>query len=351
MFFTYPFQRHALSDLHASVRAFIRALHRDGLDPNEFDLEECCMGELLARAQAGEQLTEKLEAFYYAWFQLDEAARHQVRRAFILTNKIQQQVSGEAPRIPLEDLPELIREPTRNLFVHLYEKSLTKTRYKSHWGQFYQQLPIKVCPFCGIEILHYPDILKQDYDHMLCKRRYPFAAINLINLVPCGRDCNQVFKHEKDLIWNEATGSRRRAFYPFRDHGQAISVHLDGSRLPEADNDPGDWEVGFQPNVEEIETWVDVFELRDRYRFEIFSVYYDRWREDFMNWVSPQAQPVGGWDAASIRDRMIAYAETLQDERFLDQRFLKLALFQFLIAHGDEGVFAAIAAQLNVRNN
>lgn len=353
MLFTYPFQRHPLRDLHTSVRAFIRVLHRDGLDPNNFNVEKCCTGELLIRAQAGEQLAEQLKTFYTAWFQLDNDERFQVRRAFVLTNKIQQQVNGVAPRIRLEDLPQKIRKPAHDLFVHLYEKSLTKARCKAHWEQFYEQLFLKVCPFCGIEMLHHPDLLKQDYDHVLCKSRYPFAAVNLLNLVPCGRDCNQVFKHEKDMIWNEETGQRRRAFYPFRDHGQAITVHLDGSRLPEMDNDHGDWEVAFQPNGEEIQTWVDVFELRDRYRLDVFPNQYDRWREDFLDWVAPQATPVGGWDAPSIRDRMTAYSQTLQDERFNDQRFLKLALFQLLLAEARDGFFAALGAQLNAqpRNN
>jgi len=353
MLFAYPFQQHPLRDLHTSVRAFIRALHRDGLDPQNFDVQECCTGELLARAQAGDELAEKLKAFYDAWFELDDAERLQVRRAFVLTNRIRDQVAGIAPRIPLEDLPAGIRVPAHDLFVHLYEKALTKTRCKSHWEQFYARLPLKICPFCGVEILHHPDLLKQDYDHVLCKKRYPFAAVNLLNLVPCGRDCNQVFKHEKDMIWDEEAGIRRRAFYPFHDHGQAIAVSLAGSELPAMDNDPGEWEVTFQPDVEEVRTWVEVFELRDRYRLEVFPAGYDQWREDFLDWLGPQAAPAAGWDAPSIRERMTAYSQTLEDERFKDKRFLKLALFQFLLAEADNGFFTALAAQLNAqpRNN
>lgn len=347
MLFSYPFQRHPLSQLHASVRTFIRALHRNGLDPHNFDLEECCTGELLARAQAGEQLEEKLREFYKAWFELEEDERTRVRRAFILTNRVRKQVEGAAPRIPLEDLPAGIREPARDLFVHLYERSLTKARCKAHWEQFYQALPLKMCPFCGVEILHHPDLLKQDYDHVLCKRRYPFAAVNLLNLVPCGRDCNQVFKHEKDMIWNDNAGVRRRAFYPFQAHGQTITLDLAGSQLPEMDNEAGEWEVTFQPDIEEVRTWVDVFELRNRYRLEVFPAEFDQWREDFLSWVGPQPVPPGGWDTAAMRNRMIAYSQSLTGERFKDMRFLKLALFEFLLAEAGDDFFAALAAQLN----
>jgi hypothetical protein len=349
MLFAFPFQRHPLQDLHTSVRAFIRLLHRGDLDPDNFQLDECCTGELLARAQAGEQLMQKLETFYKAWFQLGEPERREVRRAFILTNRIERQVNGMAPRIPLEDLPEEIKAPARDLFVHLYEKSLTKTRSMAHWEQFYEQLPLKVCPFCGVEMLHHPALLKQDYDHVLCKSRYPFAAVNLLNLVPCGRDCNQIFKHDKDMIWNDVLGERRRAFFPFRAHDQTIRVNLDGSKLPETDDAPGDWQIAFEPDTEEIHTWVNVFELRDRYRLEVFPDYYDRWRQDFLDWVSPQSAPNGGWNSASIKDRVAAYSQTLEDERFKDQRFLKLALFRFVIAEDDDSLFAALAAQLNAQ--
>ena len=65
----------------------------------------------------------------------------------------------------------------------------------------------------------------------------------------------------------------------------SIAVSLAGSELPAMDNDPGEWEVTFQPDVEEVRTWVDVFELRDRYRLEVFPAEYDQWREDFLDWL------------------------------------------------------------------
>lgn len=346
MLFSYPFQKHPLSELHKSVRAFIRILHQGDLDPEEFEIDRCCTGELLARAKAGELLEEKLKRFYDAWFCLSDGERTAVRRAFVITNRIRNQVEGTAPRIPLDELSATIKEAAYDLFVHLYEKSLTKTRCKSHWEQFYQALPLKICPFCGVEILHHPDLLKQDYDHLLCKRRYPFASVNLLNLVPCGRDCNQVFKHEKDLIWNEDNGTRRRAYYPFKDYGQAITVSLTGSRLPEQDEDFGGWRVSFLPDTEEVQTWADVFELRRRYRLEVFPAEYDQWREDFLYWVGPQTAPPGGWNVATMRDRMAVYLEDLASERLKDMRFLKHALFEFLLAEAGDHFFSALAAQL-----
>ena len=54
-----------------------------------------------------------------------------------------------------------------------------------------------------------------------------------------------------------------------------------------------------------------------------------------------------------MRDRMTAYSQSLIDERFKDMRFLKQALFQFLLAEAGDDYFAALAAQLNrqPRNN
>jgi hypothetical protein len=329
----------------------MRALCRDNFDPATFNIEDCCTSELLERARASDILRQKLKAFYDLWFGLDAAERHQVRRAFIHMNRVPQQVSGNAPRITIEDLPERIRAVVQDLFVYLYENALTKTKVRSHWEQFYIQLQVKVCPFCGIEPLHHSQLYKQDYDHLLCKKIYPFASVNLRNLVPCGSDCNTHFKHDKDVIYNISSGQRRRAFFPFRDHGIVVSVMLTGSRIPDRDDDPGDWRITFQPDSEEVRTWVEVFELEARYRLEVFNTHYDRWREDFRDWIAPQTPPVSGWTAASIKHQMEAFAQTLSSDRFREKRFLKYALFRFLIDQDDQSFFAALAAQMNTAQN
>ena len=350
MLYSYVYQPHPIRKLHIAVSEFFRALYLGNLDPNDFNIETCCQGELLVRARRSQKLREKLGAFYAAWFQLSQDDRRTVYRAFLVVNSIKRQLANEAPRVALSDLPAIIREPTRGLFDHLYKQSLVKAQVKEHWRQFYEDLPIRVCPFCGIEILHHPFLFKQDYDHVLCKDIYPFAAVNLRNLVPCGRDCNSIFKHGKDVIFTLASG-RRKAFYPFQSYGIRIEISLAGSRLPTHGGDPGQWTLRFEPDTEEVRTWVDVFELERRYKLDVFGEYYTRWIDDFVGWIASQATPNGGWLGVTVRERMERYAESLQSDELRDQKFLRHALFAFILSEAEESVFAAIAARANSINN
>lgn len=335
--------------LHVAVSVFIRRLYGGGLDPNDFDIEVCCTGELLSRARRSSALRERLRIFYQSWFELGDEQLKSVYRAFVTVNSVEAQLANSARRVALDDLPETIQEPTRSLFDHLYKQSLVKSQVKEHWRQFYENLPVRICPFCGIEMLHHPLLFKQDYDHVLCKAIYPFAAVNLRNLVPCGRDCNSIFKHEKDIIFTEA--GRRRAFYPFRDYGVRIEVSLAGSQLPAHGGDPGRWNLQFAPDIEEVRTWVDVFELERRYELDVFAQYYARWIDDFTSWVASQPAPDAGWSIAAIRERMERYANILQSDELRDQRFLRYALFRFVLNEANDTVFAALAAKADSMSN
>lgn len=349
MLYSYQYEPHPLRKLHTAVCAFFRTLRYGNPDPQGIDIEFSCGGELLERARLGATLRQRLSEFYNAWFNLTEGERDAVYRAFIKVNSIQRQLESAAPRVTIEDLPQTIRQPTRDLFAHLYDSSLVRAQVKEHWKAAYKKLPFKVCPFCGIEDLHHPAVFKQDYDHLLSKAKYPFASVNLRNLVPCGRDCNSIFKQGKDLIFSG--GNRRKAFYPFHDYGVQLKLSLQGSRLPSNGDDVGDWQIEFAPDIDEVRTWVDVFELQRRYQFDVFGAQYTRWLADFVDWVASQANPEGGWDSEAVLIRMKIYRDLLATDQIRDRRFLKHALFDFIVAEDDQGLFRAIAAQLNSRNN
>ena len=349
MLYSYQYERHPLRKLHVWVCAFLRTLRYGNPDPQGLDIEVCCGGELLERARLGAILRQRLSEFYNAWLTLTEEERDAVYRAFIQVNSVQKQLESVAPRVTLADLPQAIRQPTYNLFSHLYDSCLVRAQVKEHWKAAYERLPFKECPFCGIEPLHHPAIFKQDYDHLLSKATYPFASVNLRNLVPCGRDCNSIFKQGKDLIFSE--GNRRKAFYPFHDYGVQLQLSLEGSRLPSDGDDPGAWHIEFTPDIEEVRTWIEVFELERRYQFDVFGAHYTRWIADFVDWVGGQATPEGGWVGEAVLARMETYRDLLETDRIRDRRFLKHALFDFIISTNDQALFRAIAAQLNSRNN
>ncbi len=346
MFFTYRYLSHPIQGLHRAVHRFIRALADGALDPVRFDPATCCTGELLARVNASPRLRERVEAFYLAWFQLDAAQRDVVEHAFIVSNSVKRQLDGTLVRAPIDTLPEPIIQPAAELFAFMYKNSLRRTLRIDHWGKLYKTISTKTCPFCGIEPIHDASLTLQDYDHLLCKSSYPFTAVNLVNLVPCGADCNRIFKHEADIIWNAEEGRRRRAFFPFRPHGTVLAVDLTGSRLPQTDRDVAGWNVSITPASEEVDTWVKVFDLKRRYQLDVLGKHYDRWRQDFVDALAIM-ELATDWDEASVRYKMRLYVSTLSNDPLLDMRFLQWALFEFLLTHADSAFFLAIAAELN----
>lgn len=348
MLFSFPFLPGQLGRFHYSVCAFIRLLLSGSRDGKKFDFRTCCPGELKERAKASTDLRDKLTKFYNEFLELGQSDRRKIYRVFVATNQIARQLAGTSERFTIDDLPEAIRQPTRELFATLYSIGLSRTKCREHWAVMHAALPIKVCPFCGLERLHNPSLFKQDYDHVLCQRLYPFPSTNLRNLVPAGVECNRIFKHETDVIFD--AGVRRSALYPFREYPQTISVDLTGSVRPSPGGAEGQWHVRILPDTQEVQTWVKVFKLIDRYAKEVFTDEYTTWREDFLIWARPQLAPPTQWTAVMVNERMTAYLSTFEHNRFNDMRFLKQALFKFLLAENSPELFAAMARQLNSEN-
>lgn len=344
MLFAYTFKRSTLDEINDSVCAFLRLLVGGSRAGKAFTVAKCCSEPLRSRAASSAVLRSKLRTFYVAYLALPVPDQQAVYRAFILTNQIARQLAGTAQRYCLSDLPLAIQQPTSELFKELYGTAPTPLQWKAHWAEFYNRTAIKVCPFCGIERLNHPILVKQDYDHILCKKVYPFSAVNCRNLVPAGTECNRIFKHEQDVIFS--AGARRRAFNPFRDHGAVISVDLTGSKKPDPGLENGVWSVKMLPDSEEVRTWAHVFKLSTRYAKNVFEQDYATWRDDFVSW-SVRNCPVGHvWVVANVRATMQAYCGALENNRLHDARFLKHALFKFLLDENDPAFFAALTRQM-----
>lgn len=90
----------------------------------------------------------------------------------------------------------------KNDFSNEYEKF---AKYKKEWCRYklVEALEVLVCPYCGQQ--YSATVKKQDkviaeaeLDHYARKARYPFLALNIYNLIPVCKNCNQSFKGESD---------------------------------------------------------------------------------------------------------------------------------------------------------
>lgn len=126
----------------------------------------------------------------------------------------------------------------------------------------------QVCRACGLESVapfraNIPDEeqWRADYDHLLCKSKYPIFAVHPKNLFPICRTCNQDAKKTKDMFFCSAARQQRHSFYPYTEGASELvdlEVELDISpkvimRLESDD-----------PVLRsKLDTWNDVFEIKN----------------------------------------------------------------------------------------
>lgn len=262
---------------------------------------------------------------------LDQPSRHAVRSALMAQNAIPAIFDGVSPWVRLEELPEGIREPTKNLFKFAFglltDVGLRDEHYRVIWQNLTQA---KICPFCGLERLKHPNQPRPDLDHYLPISRYPFAGANLRNLVPMGGDCNSAFKAQDDVVFDVVTNMRRRCCDPYV--GPVFSVSLDGSELFQNDRTirrlPA-WDIALLGDDDCAATWETIFQIRRRY-FDLLNEEYHSWIDHFGRWCADERSGVELTDAPSVVAAISQYYDTILQEGLADTNFLKRATFQML---------------------
>jgi hypothetical protein len=271
-------------------------------------------------------LRDRLRAYQEALERLNPNEQSHVLQALENQNQISLLLSCECNCPPINDLPEPIHEPVKELlhfaFMLLTDLGIRDRQYKL----IYEKLPEKVCPFCGCEYFDAPGQPREDLDHYLPENKYPFAAANLRNLVPMGHKCNSHYKLAQDILFTEDM-NRRKAFDPYNNRN--IQVNLDRSEPFEgAGGELPLWEIDFVPNSEEVETWDDIFNIRERYKYSILDESFKRWLNDFRAWC--RSVKIGPVSSEELRDLVQRYCQYLSDSGYGGYAFLKFAVFKML---------------------
>ena len=357
MFFNYNYFNHPFGRLHSAVKRFLwrlrrsdRARSRGGI-PGTFRVADWCDGVLLKRANNNAKLLRLMEDFYQAYGNLTRGQRRKLYNSFRIMNRVEMQLTGKSWHCDELSIPHPIRSQAKALFVFLYKNILSpcadRRKHYTHFCLQFQRRQTKDCPFCGLEDLFKVTDRLQDYDHILCKKHYPLAAVNPRNLIPMGMGCNQVFKADKPIAVDLA-GNRRRAFYPYRDHALKITMTLEGSRRPISRNDPGTWSVRLLPDREEVRTWEDVYELPRRFTDYRIEDKYRGWFEAFFGFTK-NPPPGGVWTEVTARQAILEHAVQWDSDPSFDQRLIRSALFRFLGDQQDAHFFQNVANRLNQR--
>lgn len=188
----------------------------------------------------------------------------------------------------LDFLPSSCLESLKKVTTHLYcaTKDLTQIiatagniDITAHFNAFRREdTNGNVCKACGMEKLAPfrasvadDNQWRADYDHQLCKSKYPIFAVHPDNLVPLCRVCNQDAKKAKD-IFRKDNDVIRFAFYPYVENASHfVDISVENLRDPEPYISVN-WRTNDALVIEKLNTWDEIYEIRSRVEGEFRSI-------------------------------------------------------------------------------
>jgi hypothetical protein len=190
------------------------------------------------------------------------------------------------------------------------------------------------CPFCG-----YNDVKgvyhekREAYDHYLPKDKYPFNTINFYNLIPTCHECNSTYKLAKDPahITKDPLSAARKVFYPFNENEYQIDIGLELKTTDWTNIKPDEIDIAFGPIEldEEIKTWLDVYDIDNRYKAKCCG------ENDGKGWLREVIDDSGNYGLTPSKF-LEAKLKTAKKDLWVDVNFLKAP---FLEACDRKGLF------------
>ncbi|GAC16532.1 hypothetical protein [Aliiglaciecola lipolytica] len=222
---------------------------------------------------------DKYEVLFNA---LQGAGHHLKQQLFeVMRDNQDLQIFFENPQRNLFDfMSDSCRESLKSLCTHLYcaTKDLVPIVIASgginitdHFNGYRAQLVNgNICKACGMkELAPFRAAVtdgeqwRADYDHQLCKSKYPIFSVHPDNLIPLCDVCNQDAKKAKDLFRHK-NGTDRLAFYPFTEDAQGlIEIEIENLRDPEPTINVN-WNTQDGVLLDKLNTWDEVYEIRSR---------------------------------------------------------------------------------------
>ncbi|EPI2105767.1 hypothetical protein ACS5F0_001518 [Providencia rettgeri] len=213
---------------------------------------------------------------------LNEAGQSIKQRLFEIMrdNQDLQTFFNTPQRRILNFLPDPCFKALKSLSTHLYcsTKDLTSivaaaedTNITAHFNEYRQQtINGNICKACGMKELASfracvpdGDQWRADYDHQLCKSKYPIFAVHPDNLIPLCDVCNQDAKKAKDLF-EDSNKTDRIAFYPYNEEAKDfIRIQINNLSDPEPTIQV-QWNVQDTTLLNKLNTWDDIYEICSR---------------------------------------------------------------------------------------
>lgn len=237
----------------------------------------------------GKYLYEPIESVYKIFQTIDSASKSTLAWAYVLNNSISNLCCNEAGytaityedlKVYHADLPGVLKDFYENLYTNVLGLKAVHSRIGElgdHYTEFVTVNDEGKCPYCGINSIKGVYVEKREaYDHYLPKAIYPFNSVNFFNLAPMCHECNSSYKLKKDPInarpkknpLKNGAGKPRKAFYSYSPTIAPLDLQIIFKSTDMSNLKPKDIEIKFNnPDIaEEIETWLDVFGIEERYK-------------------------------------------------------------------------------------
>jgi len=338
MLFGYPIEATEENWFHECMVEMLTTIHNGILDGQNIpDWPDIIPNQHRVVLKNRDGLNDRFKKYLACARLINPIELHRLNNILIEQNEIRRLLSAACNCDTIDSLPELMKQPTRDLFDFAFKLLIPLGIRDRQYRKIYDSLPVHVCPFCGCEYFDAPGAPREDLDHYLDKKDYPFAAVNLQNLVPMGAKCNERYKHEENILFkNDHT--RRKSYFPYDPNHERIQISLlrsvpfEGTnaiiRLPK-------WQIDFSPENDEVETWDAVFDIRQRYQRDILDKEFSSMLREFSNYCNNRRiQPVSREEIIQALDDFSNY---WKESGMKDRAFIKAAFFEMLFQQCNNG--------------
>ncbi|WP_210449437.1 hypothetical protein [Vibrio crassostreae] len=297
---------------------------------------------------------EKFEALWRALEPLEQQTRRELFELVQNSQDITVYFDDLAAPLPeLEgDLFEVFKSLTSHLFTRTKDLSGAKQQADSSIEQHFQEFRrennnSQLCFLCGTSLLSQDrtnldddEQWRADYDHVLCKDKYPIYTAHPGNFIPTCHICNSKAKGAKNVLVGSQE-QRRTAFYPLPPSQDSCHQYacIEPSFRGLAELHGGDWQdpIASAPVTfptapaditDKINVWEEVYQVPSRVEEYIITHFCERLAGDLL---------------LTVQDEFEEFSRQLQraarmptDVKMTEWRFWLNRLYIFLADQNEE---------------
>lgn len=249
-------------------------------------------------------------------------------------------------------LPELVPAPlfeackalTTHLFTRTKDLAQAKSQSNNSIEIHYQNFVggnnnSHLCPICGTALLSQnresvanEEQWRSDYDHVLCKDKYPVYSVHPGNFIPTCHICNSKAKGAKDVLRANG-GQRRTAFYPLPPSQESCESYISVSPQLSSRTDlvTDTWETPLisisisyvnatAEILSKIDVWKEIYQVPERVEQHLKANFFTR--------IASDLQPIDFDDFCQQLQRYTR--QNPPDYRHSEWRFWWQKVYEFL---------------------